>query len=290
MDNSSVGLGGSLLAARRRIHTLRTPFGRFMWTRDPGQGSPVREFHTNLAVVQSDARGRVKDQRDLGSGIVQSALVMAVMQDFLGTGTNAAAPAMANLLKRMYTGTGASATAWDYQLGTTAGPASGTLTSTLSDVTTGGANGGSDSTLQLVGSITYTSSLAITEWGLFNAALQGAQYTGPASGNTVTNTTWQPSGASPGWTTNQWAGYLLVDTTAATTVAGYIISNTANVLTISPGWFKLANSGGVGTNPAATDTMKIFPLMSDHKTFSALNVVNTDVLTFTYTLQAQCGG
>jgi hypothetical protein len=266
-----------------RVHWLHIPgMGRVAFTRDEGDASiPGAEYmQTLLTAHHFDGDGKLKHIHDLGSGLVQDNLVQALAADALGTTTNKAAPILANSGKYMYSGTGSTANAYDYQLATTAGPASGAVTPTLGV-------SADNSTLQYVGTINYASTLAITEWGLFNTNSQGAAYSA-SSFSTVSTTTVTPTTA-PSWTANAWAGYIAVDTSAATKVGAFILSNTTTALTIN-GWYDLTSGGGAGTTPATTDTIGIYPLMSDHKTFAVINVVSGDSIQFTYTLTINSGG
>lgn len=292
MSFGNLGPGGHLTAKRHhphRVHSVHIPgLGRIMFSRDRGSGRVLaREYlHTHLHAHHLDRDGNLKGSHDLGSGLVQQNLVVALIADQLGTTNNKAAPILANSGKYMYSGTGATANAYDYQLATTAGPASGVIAPTLGV-------SGDNATLQYVGTIAYASSLAITEWGLFGTNSQGAAYSA-SSFSSVTGTVVTPT-TNPSWTVNQWAGYVAVDTSAGTKVGGYIISNTATALTIatigsSTGWYQLNATGGTGSTPATSDTIGIYPLMSDHKTFSVINVVNGDSIQFSYLITLQSGG
>lgn len=264
-----------------RIHWLHIPgFGRVAFSRDEGDASiPGAEYmQTELVAHHFDGDGKLKHVHDLGSGLVQDSLVQALAADQLGTATNKAAPILANSGKYMYSGTGGTANAYDYQLQTTAGPASGAVTPTLGV-------SADNSTLQYVGTVNYSSTLAITEWGLFNAAVQGSQYN--TSSDSFTATTATPT-TSPSWAVNTWAGYVVV--VGATPVAGFITSNTATALTVATGWYNLTSGGGAGSTPASNTAMNIYPLMSDHKTFAVVNVVSGDSIQFTYTLTLNSGG
>ena len=115
-------------------------------------------FHSNVKAVHIRG-GKVIEERDLGSGVVTNAGVAFMADDWVD-----ATQEITNL-NFHDSGTGSVAAAvGDTILGTQAGPATratGTKTNpTAPDV-------------RSVGTIAYVSTLAITEWGLFNQAAQG---------------------------------------------------------------------------------------------------------------------
>ena len=115
-------------------------------------------FHSNLKAVHIRG-GRVVHEYDLGSGVVTNAGVAFMADDWVdatGEITN---------LNFHDSGTGVVAAAvGDNILGTQAGPAT-RATGTKSNPTA--------PAVRSVGTIAYVSTLAITEWGLFNQAAQG---------------------------------------------------------------------------------------------------------------------
>lgn len=263
------------------------------FTRDRGTGKlfiPSSEvdayMQTNLYAKHFQKNGTSKQlvgHYDLGSGNVQENFVQALAADQLGTTTNKAAPIFNTTGTRMYSGTGSTVNTYDYQLATTAGPASGATV-----ITPGSAS--DNSTLQYVATITYAGSLAITEWGLFQTNVQGSQFnasTTTFTSSTITGNTWNSALSSNGS-----AGYIAV--IGATPVGAFILSNTSGtggVLTIpTGGYYNLTSGGGSASTPSANTAVNIYPLMMDHKTFAAINVVNGDSITFTYTLTIQSGG
>lgn len=291
-----MGLGGTLSAVHYRapkVHkarSIRIPgLGRVIITKDRGT-APILgrdQFQSHLFALHLDGDGKIKGGYDCGSGNVQSNFVVGLAQDQLGTSTNHAAPLFANSGKYMYSGTGSTVNTYDFQLATTAGPASGTITPTLGVTANGTA--GTDATLQYVGTIAYTSTLAIAEWGLFGTNVQGSQFTSTTNVPTATGTSSSTWGSA--LSTNAQAGSVVY--ASASSVAGFITANTtgtSGTITISPGWYKLASSGGSGSTPATNANLQIYPLMTDHKTFSTINVVNGDSIQFTYTLQIVSGG
>ena len=302
-NRGAVGLGAKLETQHirppgfRPARGVRIPhLGRILFTRDQGDANIfAREhFQSRLFANHIDGDGKLKHQYDLGSGNVQDNFVMALMHDYDGTTNNLAAPILTKFANRMYSGTGGTVNTYDVQLQTTAGPASGALTATQGYVAAGSSNG-TAATILFVGTIAYTTTLAITEWGLFNAAVQGAQST------STTNTWTAQAQASATWGTtlgasaNAFAGYIAYLT--STTTGAFIISNTTGTsglitVAVSPlnGFYLLTSAGGAGSTPSSNTSVSIYPLMSDHKTFSAINVVNGDSIQFSYQLQISPGG
>lgn len=249
---------------------LRVGDNTAIWTRDP-QGAALTPagaaFDTNLS-IQHIRDGVVIDERDLGSGLVTNAGVNMVARDwFWNSGSTAF-----EVFKNMGSGTGATAAAvGDVALGTANG-------------TTGVA--GTQSTVepniyQAVGTLTYSGSLAITEWGLFlSSTLSGAsQSTGTSTSVGTTSMTL----STATWSVDQWKGY----TVTTGSVMGLVLSNTSTVLTIGS-WVTPATNV-TAANPS-TGTFVIRPTMWDRKVFSAINVVNLDSVAFTYQLSMTSGG
>ncbi|MGH7723287.1 MAG: hypothetical protein ACRENL_10755 [Candidatus Dormibacteria bacterium] len=135
--------------------------------------------------------------------------------------------------------------------------------------------------------VNYTSSLAITEWGLHTAAALSATTGTPftattAASATVTGT---PYSASSG--TVQGEQQLIVKP-GTTAVYGLILSNTTSVLTV-PAWYKVAD-GTAGATPGGAEAFTLLPVLWDHKVFSAINVNNGDSVTYNYSLAINSGG
>ena len=115
-------------------------------------------FHSNLS-VKLIRNGKVIRRRNLGSGLVTDAGVAFMADDWVD-----ASQEITNF-NFHDSGTGVVAAAvGDTILGTQAGPATratGTKTNPTAPA------------VRSVGTIAYTTTLAITEWGLFNQAAQG---------------------------------------------------------------------------------------------------------------------
>jgi hypothetical protein len=142
---------------------LRIPgIGAFAFDLDKGQalipGSAI--FATKLKAQLLGPDGLpLEPERDLGSGVVTTAGVVYMAADMAGGASDI------NAFNWHGTGTGATAAAiGDTALQTPAGPArqSGTQTTP-----------GSTNVYRSVATLAYTSTLAITEWGLFSAVTTG---------------------------------------------------------------------------------------------------------------------
>lgn len=224
-------------------------------------------FDSNITAAHIRG-GKVIDRRDFGSGLVTNAGVNLLARDWFW----ASGATTFEIEKCMGSGTGATAAA-------------------VGDVALGTANGttavaGTQSTVepnvyQVVGTLSYGGSLAITEWGLFlSTTLSGAaQSTGTSTAVGTTSMTL----STASWTTDQWKGYTV--TTGAT--MGLILSNTATVLTI--GSWRTPSTNALPANPS-TGTFVINPTMWDRKVFSAINVINGDSVAYTYQLSDTSGG
>ena len=264
------------------IHEIiKLPFkkGRLLWTPDTGDSTMVGEMYlmSHLSAVHIKADGTRK-RYDLGSGLTTQSLALALANQ----GVSAANANTMGLLKYMTSGTGVTAAAaQDFQLQTQNGNVTGALTPTLG-------LSADNSTMQWVGTISYGGSVAVTEWGLFaGGGTVGSQYN--TASDSFTGTTATPT-ANPSWTVNQWAGMYIVQVASATSVIGLITSNSATALTINPGWANQTAGGGAGSTPSSNTAMNIYPLMADHKVFSAINVNSGDSIQFTYTLICNSGG
>jgi hypothetical protein len=137
---------------------IRLPFG-IVIARDPGQAilTAGQMFDTKL-VARHIRDGEVLREYDFGSGVVTTEGVNYLAADF------AAGANDINLFKFHDSGTGTTAAAiGDTDLQTPAGP---TTRAT-------GSQSASTNTYTTVGTISYTGTLAITEWGLFTTAARG---------------------------------------------------------------------------------------------------------------------
>jgi hypothetical protein len=153
----------------KKIHRLWLPgLGRFALVRDNGEAriasGLVACTHLEALVYH---KGRLEDVLDLGSGVITTYFA----NQLVSTATTPANNPLATF-KYHDSGTGTtSASDTQTALVTQAGPST-RATGTLSNAQTAD---GTNHTAKLLnsGTINYTSSLAIQEWGLFDQAAQG---------------------------------------------------------------------------------------------------------------------
>jgi hypothetical protein len=267
-----------------KAKVLRTPFGRLILSKDRGDSALLASdyFATNLGAVHRDGDGVVKDEYDLGSGLVTNVGVLAMANDFAWSAQlNLSTLGLAN---QHATGTGATAAAaTDFKLQTVStnggqNPVAGTQTLVPS---------GTAPAYRTVATISYTGVEAVTEWGLHSlstlSATTGTPFTATtATSGTVTGT---PLTASSATVRGQQQMIVIPGTTA---VWGLVTANSTSVLTI-PAWYNQSN-GAAGSTPGATEAFTLRPVMWDHKVFSAINVASGDSIQFTYTLTINSGG
>lgn len=293
--HSSAAFGGDIaITHRRRARNLGARFvtipgvGRIMFTRDRGDARTFgrEQFMSHAFAQHRDGDGKLISEYDLGSGLVTNAGVDMLAND--ATWIAAATPfSTLSSMKYHSTGTGATvAAAADYYLQTVGTHFSGST----NNYYTGSQSVTAPNIYVTAGTMTYSGSEAVTEWGLFMA--NAANFSATATG-TPTSTTFPDSGAAfttagnglKGWTAEIHSGAV---NTPTTTVMGLVTANTGTSLTIANGWWTLANASG--STPGANQAYVIYPTMWDHKVFSAINVVASDTLTITYSLTCTSGG
>lgn len=270
-----------------RLYSLRLPFkrGRLLWTPDPGDATLLgHEYFMSHLEAVIHRPGRRDEGVDLGSGLVTNVGVLAMANDWNWAAPSGGAINTLKLQNWHATGTGVTAAAaTDMALQTLAAP---TTTNAISG-TQSLVSAANSQTYKTSATINYTSSLAITEWGLHSAqalsVTTGTPFTNTsATSGTVTGTPYTASSS-----TVQGEQQLVVFP-GTTTVWGLITSNTTSVLTI-PAWYKVAD-GTAGSTPGTTEAFTIKPVLWDHKVFSAINVNNGDSVTFNYSLLINSGG
>lgn len=288
MQPSSSSFSAKLQTRRIRPvspHTaksIRTPFGRIMFTRDRGDSGMFSSevFSTILNAFHFDGDGKLVHAHDLGSGLVTNVGVTALANDFnWATGYNTL-----KLANNHATGTGttaAAATDIHLQTASTNGgqtPVAGTQTLI---------SAANSQKYQTVATISYTGTEAVTEWGLFTSSTLSATTGSPATASSATSltATGTPYTASSSSVRGEQQN-IVVDTTAGS--YGLILSNTTSAMTV-PAWYTIS-AGTAGSTPGSTDAFSIQPVMWDHKEFAAINVVNGDSIQFTYQLTINSGG
>lgn len=254
--------------------------GGVFLTRDRGVATILSNqvFATHLWLDHYRA-GKLIAHRDLGSGLVTNVGVMAMANDF-NWAQNCQTLKLAN-----YHGSGTSVTpaaVTDIAIATQAGP---TMASLGVQTLISAAN---VQKYQTVGTVSYSSSLSITEWGLFTGPAYAGLTTGTpftATGASSATVTGAPYSASSATVQGEQQNIVKPGTTA---VYGLITSNTTSVLNV-PAWYKVSD-GTAGSTPGATEAFTIFPVMWDHRIFSAQAVNAGDAITFTYQLTVNSGG
>jgi hypothetical protein len=275
--------------------SLRTPFGRVIFTKDKGDSTMLarEHFQTNLCAVHRDGDGVVKDEYDLGSGLVTNIGVLALANDpFWSASLNLSTLGTQNF-HAVGTGTTAAA-ATDFQMQTLASPTTTTaVTGTQSLVAPLTFVGPTSPIYKTVATVNFTTSLAITEWGIHSLATLSSTTGTPFTATTAT--TWQDTGSAQTASSPTVRGLQqTIVVPGTTTVLGLNVSNTTHVGTLAAsstpaGWYTQATQAA-GSTPGATEAFTIKPVMFDHKVFSAINVVNTDSIQFTYSLSVNSGG
>jgi len=290
---STLASGGSLGARRicpskpAGATSIRIPgMGRMILTRDRGDSMLLarEQFVTNLHAVHRDGDGIVRDEYDLGSGLVTNVGVMAMANDFAWAAPSGASCATLKLQNWHATGTGTTAAATsDIALQALASPtATNAVAGTQSLV-----SAANSQIYRTVATINYTSTLAITEWGLHSAQVLSATTGTPFTATTATSATATGTPYTASSSTVQGQQQLIVK--AGTTPSyGLVLSNTNSALTI-PAWYRVAD-GGAGSTPGATEAFTLLPVLWDHKVFAALNVINGDSVQYTYSLSIASGG
>lgn len=241
------------------------------------------QFGTNLSADYYH-NGKWQGTKDLGSGTVTNVGVTAMANDFNWAAPSGAAMNILKLANWHASGTGITTNAaTDIRMETPAAP-----TATLAQV--GVQSLVSAAMLQKyrsVATLNYTSTLAITEWGLLNDTTLSATTGSPltAATATVATATATPFTASSSIIRGQQQNIIVP---ATTTVYGLVLSNTTAALTI-PAWYVVA-TGAAGATPGATEAYVLRPVLWDRKTFAAINVVSGDSIQFTYDLEIVEGG
>lgn len=278
-------VGGRLAYIPKREDALRTAeqvfATRLFVKHTDAHGHLIRDFNHD-SEWGSDALGY-----DVGSGLVTDPGVFAMANDpYWSASLNLATLTLQN---NHAWGTGATAAAaTDIQMQTLAAPTTTTAVAGVQSLLGTAAV----PKYQTVATITAGGSLAITEWGLHSfltlTASTGTPFTA-ATGTTAT-VTGTPLTASTASVRGQ---QQMIVKPGTTTVYGLVLSNSTSVFTFASvggsGWWTVAASTA-GSTPGATEAFTILPVMWDRKVFSAVNVVSSDSIQFTYQLTINSGG
>ena len=264
------------------MRALHLPFGLGRIVYDPGSAAIFgREVFATRLFARHFVNGKLEEVRDLGSGLVTNVGVMALANDPQWAAPSGNSLATLHLANWHATGTGTTAdAATDIALQTSAGPAPVAGTQSL-------VSAANSQKLQTVATLNYTTSLAITEWGLFTDSTLSASTGSPFTATSATSgtATGTPFTASSATVQGQQQHIVVAGTTAS---YGLIVSNTSSILTI-PAWYS-TTTGNAGTTPGGTEAFTIKPVMWDHRVFAAINVVNGSSIQFTYQLTCNSGG
>lgn len=303
-----VGFGGALdtrLVRPHRPHSargVRVPGGRVLFTRDKGDALLFSREHflSNLSMIHRGPDGRIKDIRDLGSGLVTNAGVNLMSYDFTWAGG-------ATLKQANFHGIGTGTTAatssdvWlqTQQTSSLSGTTNGYMTGTQSIIANSTSTPWSP-VYQTVATFTFTGAVAVTEWIL--AIGNGANFSGTATSTTstsLTNTGAAFTTAGNGlqaWTVEALASGTIPINTPGTTPMLQVLSNTATALTGLDNVWTAGTKTWLGINnqaqatPSGTTLYVAFPTAWDHKVFSVVNTANGDTIQFTYQLSINSGG
>lgn len=282
-----------------RLRGVRIPgVGRVLFTRDQGDGKLVGNsvMMTNLHAILRGPNGKIKELRNLGSGLVTNAGVNLMSNDYswttatlkamnyhaIGTGTNAAA-ASDVWLQTANGATNLSGTTNGYMTGTQSIIANSTSTP-WSPI------------YQTVATFTFTGAVAVTEWVLCMGNFANVTHTSTATtSTTLADTTNNPFTSSMVMATIETGSATPINTPTTTPMLQIAsqVAGTATGLDNSwssgtKSWLSIANQA-VAT-PGAASTYVVFPTAWDHKVFAVINAANGDTLQFTYQLSINSGG
>lgn len=283
---------------KSRVYSFIIPkFGRFAYTRDPGEAKMFMSqmISTHLGAIVRQPDGKIVDEIDLGSGLVTNIGVTALANDS-NWQTEVAEPINTlNVCKYINWGTGATAAAQtDWKLQTQAENEAGKKESVAATSSVLKFSATGNAKIIITGKLeaNLAGPTAITEWGLFSgkkteglAALKAATST---SATELTDTA--KLGGAPAESKAKERGVqnFVVNATEAESVYGLILKNTTEKVTI-PGWVKSA-AAELGATPSATSKYAIYPVMWDHRVFAAINVEKGNQIEFPYELEIKGGG
>jgi len=291
MAEGNVGMTGKL--SKRVTHPvrprgafgIRVPGGRVMFTRDRGEALAFssERFGTLLTARHNWPDGTLEGAYELGAGTVTNVGVLSLANDFAWASPSGAAINTLKLANYHASGTGATASAsTDIALQTAASPTATTASAGTQSLV----SAANTQIYQTAVTLSYTTSEAVTEWGLFSAAALSATTGTPLTVATTTGGTVTATPLTASSTTVQGQQGLIC--VAATTAWLLVTSNTTSAF-LGPAWYKVSD-GTAASTPSNTAAITFQPIMFDHLVFSAINVVNGSTITFTFQLTIQSGG
>jgi hypothetical protein len=273
-DTQRLGTFGSLAthvtnpSRPATAYSIKTPFGRVWLTRDHGDSTLLgRDVLVSKLMAHHDRPDGRRESFNLGSGLVTNAGVNLLANDFANT------TATLKLMNQHQSGTG-----------TTAAAASDIILQTpIATIVAGTQSLVAPNTYQSSATISYTATLAVTEWTLANNAT--AIVTGTATSSSATGLGFSALGTAP--TVGDTVTTVNPATNTSTNTMGLITASSTTSITV-PGWFTLANAAG--STPGSTTAFSVIPTILDHKVFAAINVVSGSSITFSYTIAVVSGG
>jgi hypothetical protein len=321
--STAMGMGGSLKpkllkgSKRSKVYSFTLPkIGRFAWTSDPGEAKLFARnmISTNLGAIlrgpDYSKRGQmhigpILDEFDLGSGVVTNVGVTALALDSTWFANETENLATLNTLKFMNWGTGTTAAAqtnWRLQkqeVNESKNKEAITVTSSVySGILAGNAK------LIVTGSLEAkeTGPVAITEWGLFSAAKTEGSTAKAATAVTENKLTDTAKLEAPGSTESKknarGAQQYILFAKESEEAYATVVSNTTEVATLAKvsgekAWLKAGTEGKgtveTATTPSATTKYQFYPVMWDHRVFSAINVEKGNKIEFPYELTIEGG-
>lgn len=255
-------------------------------TRDRGEGAMFAKgmFATNLHALHRDGDNKIVGEHDLGSGLVTNVGMTSLANDYAWASPALPINTLA-LAKWVGVGTGVTAAAaTDIAMQTLAKPTETLAVAGVNSLV-------SAANLQIIrniATVNFTSTLAITEWGLHSAEALSVTTGTPLTAKTAATATVTGTPYTESAATVQGEQGLIIEAEKAVACYGLILKNTKSVLTI-PAWYKVSD-GTAAAEPEATSPFKIKPVLLDHKVFAALNVVSGDSIQFTYSFTCTSGG
>jgi hypothetical protein len=288
---------------KSKIYSFIVPkFGRFAFTRDPGEASmfmtDMIKTHLGAIVRGPDYSrrgamhlGPILEERDLGSGLVTNLGCTALANDSNWTAETAEPLNTLNVCKYMDWGkTETAAAVYQYKLLAKVENEVGkkeavaATTSVLKWLSTGNAK------IIVTGTLEALGAAEIKEWGLFSAKKTEGEAKKAATSTSATEIKDTAKIVEPKAKSEakvRGAQQYVAWATEAEEVVGLVLKNTEEVITV-PGWSKI-NETKVGATPSATSKYTTVPLMWDRRAFAVINLVAGNKVEFPYELTIESG-